>query len=98
MARRKAQPLPKIDTVTFRPDSRNGYMDFEIPRVDAKRLFEEGKIAGDGTNGGYCFPYLRDVPFSASMDKRHEREVRALQVPPKQSTNRDANPWPGVRR
>ena len=91
----KKPSVEKISTATFRPDSRNGYKDFEIPRADAKRLFEEGKIAIDGTNGGYTFPYKKDQPFSATPDKRVEREVRALAVDPKLSKNRNANPWPG---
>lgn len=45
--------VEKINTVTFRPDSRNGSKDYQIPKDIAKRLFEEGVIYGDATNGGY---------------------------------------------
>ncbi len=45
-------PQPK-DTVTFRPDSRNGYKDYYITYRDAKRPMLEGIIHGDATNGGY---------------------------------------------
>jgi hypothetical protein len=37
----------------FRPDSRNGSKDFFIDREQAKKLFAEGVIYGDATNGGY---------------------------------------------
>lgn len=44
---------PKVVTVTFRPDSRNGYKDYQIPRDVARDLFERNEIWGDATNGGY---------------------------------------------
>ena len=53
MPRRVRKPAaPKIDTVTFRPDSRDGSKDFEIPAEVARSLFEDGTIWGDATNGG----------------------------------------------
>lgn len=53
MLRTKAAPAPKIATVTFRPDSRNGYKDYQIPRDVALDLFARNMIWGDATNGGY---------------------------------------------
>lgn len=54
MARRsKSPPEPKIETVTFRPDSRDGSKDFEIPTDIARKLFNEETIWGDATNGGF---------------------------------------------
>lgn len=41
------------NTVTFRPDSQNGYKDFQIPHDVALALFQRGEIHGDATNGGY---------------------------------------------
>ena len=50
---RKLKKAPP-NTVVFRPESRNGYADFYISRTDAERLYEEGVIAQDMNNGGYC--------------------------------------------
>lgn len=50
-----------VDTATFRPDSRDGSQDFEIPRAIGRELFRAGKIAGDATNGGYM-PLDRYIP------------------------------------
>lgn len=41
------------DLVIFRPDSRNGSKDYYIRREDANRMFRDGTIYGDATNGGY---------------------------------------------
>ncbi len=43
----------RIATVTFRPESRDARQDYQIPRDIAERLFREGTIYGDATNGGY---------------------------------------------
>ncbi len=43
----------KVDTVTFRPSSRDARQDFEIPYETAMQLFKEGIIYGDATNGGF---------------------------------------------
>lgn len=53
MRTKKAPKVERIDTVTFRPDSRNGSKDFQIPRKLAEDLFGDGLIHGDATNGGY---------------------------------------------
>lgn len=53
MPKHRTPATPPSNTVTFRPDSRNGYKDYQIPRAVAKDLFERGEIFGDGTNGGY---------------------------------------------
>lgn len=51
--RRKVPKAERIDTVTFRPNSRNGSLDYQIPRDVALSLFKEGTIYGDATNDGY---------------------------------------------
>lgn len=48
----KAPMLPLMVRITV--DSRDGSLDKWIPLSEAKRLFNEGKLAQDGTNGGYC--------------------------------------------
>jgi len=45
--------IEKILTVTFRPESRDGSKDYQIPRDVAKELWQNGSIWGDATNGGY---------------------------------------------
>lgn len=49
----RTRAAEKVLTVTFRPDSRNGYKDYQIPRDVALDLFQRGEIWGDATNGGY---------------------------------------------
>lgn len=50
---RRTPKAERIDTVTFRPDSRDARKDFQIPRKLAEDLFGDGLISGDATNGGY---------------------------------------------
>lgn len=49
----RAKKSPSVPSVIFRPDSRDGRKDYLIPRDVAERLFQEGHIWGDATNGGY---------------------------------------------
>lgn len=62
-----------VDTATFRPDSRDGSQDFEIPRTIGRELFRAGKIAGDATNGGYM-PLDRYIPREHAVPRSQWRD------------------------
>ena len=53
MPRKQAKREDTVPLAIFRPDSRDGGKDYMIPADVAKRLYQEGKIWGDATNGGY---------------------------------------------
>lgn len=68
--------MTKIATATFRPDSRDGSKDFEIPLEVGKQLFVDGKIARDATNGGFC-----PIPGKSYIPREHKVELRNARDP-----------------
>jgi hypothetical protein len=69
----KPRPPERVATVRFRPDSRNASNDYDIPLDVAQRLFKEGTIYGDATNGGY-------MPNPSSRYDVRQHRVPAAQV------------------
>lgn len=59
-----------------RPDSRDGAKDFYIPLSDAVRLYREGKLSMDLTNGGYCLPIGKLYPCAEILDLKAKAQWR----------------------
>lgn len=54
MARTKKPAIPLVTMTKVIRDCRDGRLDYKIPLAEAKKLYNEGKLCWDCTNGAYA--------------------------------------------